>query len=105
MFERAFQSFCFALSVLGCWHGPPIETSKQAIALGIAACDRDWGVRYSRIGINLKVLIWKARFYNGDRWDVWVVGTHGSKPGKLEVIVPKSGDAPSACAIYGNFIG
>jgi hypothetical protein len=31
---------------------------------------------------------------------VWVDG----RSGRLEIIIPKSGDGPSKCAIYGNFV-
>jgi hypothetical protein len=71
----------------------PIETSRQAIAIGSTACAHSWGVDFM-------TLDWRARFFNGDRWDVWVDGEKGTK---LDIIVYRTGET-SACAMYGKFV-
>jgi hypothetical protein len=82
-----------------CGSNPPVETEQRAIAVGSAVCEREWRRSYS--SLNFKVLDWQARFYNGDRWMVWVDGTDNSR---LEVIVAKADGETSACAIYGKFV-
>jgi len=76
--------------------GPPVETAEQAIALGSAACAREWE---KDLGIDLRAVKWQAQFYNGDRWRVWAEG----RKGRLEIIIPKS-EAPSKCAMYDQFV-
>jgi hypothetical protein len=95
---------CAALLVVGlvsgCGRVVPAETAAQAIAVGEAACDRAWGELYEPYGVRFRNLHWHATFFNGDRWRVWVDGANKSQ---LEVIVYTSGEAPSACAMYGKF--
>src|SRR5215475_7561514 len=95
LFGTALLGFLVLLG--GCGRNP-VETDEQAIAAGSAVCAREW--RRSYPTLDFAALDWKARFYHGDRWMVWVDGPGNSR---LEVIVPKSGEPVSSCAIYGHF--
>jgi hypothetical protein len=96
---RPFGTALFGFLVLlgGCGR-TPVETDEQAIAAGSAVCAREW--RRSYPTLDFAALDWKARFYHGDRWTVWVEGADNSR---LEVIVPRSSEPVSSCAIYGHF--
>jgi hypothetical protein len=87
----------FLVLLGGCGRNP-VETDGQAIAAGSAVCAREW--RRSYPTLDFTALDWKARFYHDDRWMVWVDGPDNSR---LEVIVPKSGEAVSSRAIYEHF--
>jgi hypothetical protein len=89
-----------AVALASCSRAIPVENAQQAIAIGVSKCDRDWGQLYKPYGVDFRSFNWHAEFFNGDRWSVSVTGANKSK---LEVIVPKSGGAPSACAMYGKF--
>jgi len=90
-----------AIALGDCHHAIPVETREQAVEIGTSVCDHVWGKLYRPYGVDFRSFNWQAKLINGgDRWDVWVVGVNNSR---LRVIVPKSGEAPSTCAMYGYF--
>ena len=99
--SAAFAVCISASLLIAACSKPPVESAHKAIAIGSQVCTTEWQDYLSRNAINLKPEDWNARLYNGDRWDVWVMGTRAHS--KLDVIVLKSGEPATQCAMYGKF--
>jgi hypothetical protein len=72
----------------------PVETPKQAIAIGMKACNKSWGAYEKRMGNKWKAdpKLWNARL-DGDYWTVWMGDER--KP-SMHIRVSRDGRPPDA---------
>jgi hypothetical protein len=70
----------------------PVDTSKQAIAVGMKACGKSWGAYEKRMGKNWKSdpKLWNAK-QDGDYWTVWM---GDEKKPSMHIKVARDGRPP-----------
>jgi hypothetical protein len=70
----------------------PVDTPKQAIAIGIKACDKSWGAYQKRMGNKWKAdpKLWNAK-QDGDYWAVWM---GDEKKPSMHIKVARDGRPP-----------
>ena len=82
------------LALSGAVKTAPVDTPKQAIAIGMKACNTSWGAYEKRMGNKWKAdpKQWNARL-DGDYWTVWMGDEQ--KP-SMHIKIARDGRPPDA---------